>query len=169
MNGNGGTYLVRYDPALSFTNSLSYAFFDQTGLASGANHSQTGLFDGRYIYTSGAVTVYDTAAPFVDSSSYQPQLNSLVTATIPATDGRYIYFSGSSATASLLRIPGYQGPPVNTPAIGYSTGLTVSGNINFLMPTATTATAGTSGASPSTASGFSQVFINGNLQYIPFY
>lgn len=185
--GDTFTVWVRYDPNLSFTNSLSYSFFDLT-LANLNTVYFTGGYDGRYIYLvpfhttsgspSGLVGRYDTTAPFGNTTSYESmdatQINTLCTQFIGyCSDGRYVYFVPFGASGSfqgvILRFPCYTGQPVTAPSISYSTGLTVSGFINFLTPTTTTATAGTAGASPSMASGFLQVFINGNRQYIPFY
>jgi len=185
--GNTFTVWVRYDPNFSFTNSLSYSFFDLS-LANLNTQYYAGGFDGRFIYlapfnttagpASGLIASYDTTSPFGNSASYQAidasQINSLCTAyTGLCCDGQYIYFvphgPGTSYQGVALRLPCYVGPPANTPAIGYSTGLTVSGSLKLLMQTATTATAGTAGASPSMSAGFLQVYINGNIQYIPFY
>ena len=193
---NGGPWWVRYDTTYSFTNSLSYSFFNLGNAVGTAMTYLGGGFDGRYVYMtpnvyqvgaagtfSGMVTRYDITAPFTDPGSYETmdglKVNSLCAGFRGfGSDGQYAYFvpngQGAGGLAvnlrgTILRIPRYTGQPVTAPSIGYSTGLTVSGSINFQMPTATTATAGTAGASPSMASGFLQVFLNGNLRYIPFY
>lgn len=184
---NTFTVWVRYDPNFSFTNSLSYSFFDHALANLNMQYYSMG-FDGRFIYmvpfastlggAGGVIGMYDTTSPFGSSTSYQginvSVINSVCNAfTGCCSDGTYVYFApdGIPPTyqGTTLRLPCYTGSPVNVPTISYSTGLTVSGVLNFLMPTATTATVGTASASPSMASGFLQVYINGNSQYIPFY
>lgn len=179
--------VTRYDTYMPLTNSLSYTIFNTNVLNSVTSLYLGQVFDGRYVYfaseftqtngNSGVIVSYDTTSPFNQSTSYfvfdTTTVNSLCTNPQGAAfDGQYVYIFGSAvsgAACMITRFPGYTGGFVSAPVIGYSTGLTVSGFIDFLMPTSITATAGTVGASPSTAAGFLSVYVNGNQKLIPYF
>lgn len=99
--------ITRYDTTLSFTNSLSYNFFDMSSAQSNSTGFASGVFDGQYIYFTpqinrtgtyfGQISIYDTTLPFTTASSYSffdtRALNTLSKGFAgQAFDGRFIYF-----------------------------------------------------------------------------
>jgi hypothetical protein len=171
--------LTRYDTTLPFGLSTSYAVFDMSVINANCIGFYGGVFDGRYLYSipsvgfNAYVTRYDTTLPFGLASSYSAYNvvlgNSNAIQFYGAIyDGRYLYLTPQFN--DYTRLDAYAGPPATALSIGQSPGnFNVTGTLTIEGTAATTATAGTNGASPTVSQGFIIVNINGSPQKIPYF
>jgi len=152
--------ITRYDTSLSFTNSLSYSFFDMASAQSNSTGFASGIFDGRYIYFTpqinrtgtyfGQLSIYDTTAPFTSASSYSffdtKAFNTLSRGFAGnAFDGRFIYFmtlNGGQITrydttlsfSSSLSYNFFNTTSLQSNSTGFSAGCAFDGRYIYFAP-----------------------------------
>ncbi|MCZ7358032.1 MAG: DUF2341 domain-containing protein [Candidatus Methanoperedens sp.] len=103
--GKGGQ-VTRYDTTSSFTDSISWSFYDTRAQNPNSRGFYGAVFDGKYIYFvpygdpgtgHGQVTRYDTGGSFTDPNSWnfydtKAQNSNSMGFSGAVFDGRYVYF-----------------------------------------------------------------------------